>query len=282
MDSFVTWPWCASHRREIVIVDARWYWDRPGRDAYRAGHIPGAVFVDLDTDLTGEIGPQTGRQPFPAPEDFARSMSAAGIDGHRPVVVYDDASGVIAARLAWMLRLLDVPAAVLSGGIGSYCDTLETGEGAVEPARFAPRAWPAGSLRSTAEVASRTTEILIDARPTNRFRGEEPEVDPALGTVPDADPRRGHIPGAVSVPCRDNLDETGRIASPAQLRRRFAAAGIHDASQVISYCGSGVTACHNLLALEHAGLGRGALYPGSWSAWSRTRDLPVETGDAAG
>ncbi|MEU1984059.1 sulfurtransferase [Nocardia sp. NPDC019395] len=279
MDPFVTWEWCESHRDEIVIVDARWYWDRPGADAYRRGHIPGAVFVDLDADLTGEIGERTGRQPFPEPERFARAMSVAGIDGRSRVVAYDDAAGVIAARLVWMLRILDVPAAVLSGGISTYRGELTTDVTRREAADFPARPWPEGALRSTSDVATRTTGTLVDARPANRYRGEEPEVDSALGKVPEADPRRGHIPGAINVPCRDNLRSDGTISSPERLRDTFEAVGIKDASTVISYCGAGVTACHNLLAMEHAGLGKGILYPGSWSAWSRTPELPAETGD---
>jgi thiosulfate/3-mercaptopyruvate sulfurtransferase len=256
-----------------------WYWDRPGVDAYRAGHTPGAVFVDLDTDLSGEIGERTGRLPFPEAEHFAGAMSVAGIDGIRPVVVYDDAGGVIAARLAWMLRILDVPAAVLSGGISAYPGRLTADVLRAEPAVFPPRPWPKGALWSTSDVATRIAGMLVDARPANRFRGEEPEVDRALGKVPEADPRRGHIPGAINLPCRNNLQPDGTIAPPDRLRNTFQAAGITDASAVISYCGSGVTACHNLLAMEYAGLGRGTLYPGSWSAWSRTPDLAAATGD---
>jgi thiosulfate/3-mercaptopyruvate sulfurtransferase len=278
VDPFVTWEWCEANRAEIVVVDARWYWDRPGADAYRAGHVPGSVFVDLDADLTGETGPETGRQPFPEPTHFARAMSAAGIDGRSPVVAYDDAAGVIAARLVWMLRMLDVPAAVVSGGIATYRGRLSTSVTRPEPADFPSRPWPEGALWSTSDVATRSAGTLVDARPGNRYRGEEPEVDRALGKVPEADPRRGHIPGAINVPCRGNLDEDGTIASPERLRGTFRAAGITDASTVVSYCGAGVTACHNLLAMEHAGLGRGILYPGSWSAWSRTPELPVGLG----
>lgn len=194
MDPFVTWDWCESNRAEIVIVDARWYWDRPGVDAYRGGHIPGAVFVDLDADLTGGIGERTGRQPFPEPEDFARAMSTAGIDGRRPVVAYDDAAGVIAARLVWMLRLLDVPAAVLSGGLNAYSGELATEAPRRAPTFFAPHPWPTGALWSTSDVATRTSGTLIDARPANRYRGEEPEVDRALGKVPEADPAEDTSP----------------------------------------------------------------------------------------
>ena len=278
MEPFVSWQWCKNHVQEIVIVDARWYWDRPGFDAYRTGHVPGAVFVDLDADLTGEITEDSGRGPFPAPEDFARAMSRAGIDGSRPVAAYDDAGGVIAARLAWMLRLLKVPAAVVSGGIQAYPGALDSSLVHPRPAVFPPRPWPAGSLLSTRDVAALSEAVLIDARPNNRYRGEEPETDPRLGKVPEADPRRGHIPEAINVPCREHLEDDGMIKPPQEIRDRFAAEGIVDASGVVSYCGAGVTACHNLLAMEYAGLGQGRLYPGSWSAWSRNAELPSVIG----
>lgn len=272
------WEWCAERADDIVLADARWYWDRPGRDAYLAGHLPGAVFVDLDTDLTGVPSDSAGRQPLPDPVAFAAAMGRVGIDGSRPVIAYDDAGGVIAARLVWMLRVLDLDAAVLSGGISAYPGRLETGMVEPQPSTFRVRPWPTRWVATTEEVASGRSR-LVDARPANRFRGDDPEVDTSLGKVPEADPRRGHIPGAVNVPCRGHLEADGTIKTPAQIRDAFAAAGIVDASEVISYCGAGVTACHNLLAMDYAGLGRGRLYPGSWSAWSRSPDLPVQRGE---
>jgi len=280
MEPFVTWQWCKNNVDKIVIVDCRWYWDHSGFDAYHHGHVPGAVFVDLDEDLTGEITENSERGPFPSPEDFAASMSHVGIDGSTPVVAFDDAGGVIAARLVWMLRLLKVPAAVVSGGIQAYPGTLDASPVHPKPTVFPPRPWPAGSLLSTQDVTAISEAVLIDARPNNRYRGEEPETDPRLGKVPEADPRRGHIPDAINVPCREHLHDDGMIKPPQVIRERFAAAGIVDATDVVSYCGAGVTACHNLLAMEYAGLGQGRLYPGSWSAWSRNAKLPVATGHA--
>lgn len=278
MEPFVTWQWCESQVEDFVLVDSRWYWDRSGFAAYRQGHVPGAVFVDLDTALTGEITENSGRGPFPTPEDFAAAMSRAGIDGTVPVVAYDDAGGVIAARLVWMLRLLEVPASVVSGGIQAFTGKLETTVPQSREATFLPRPWPAGPLLSTEELAADESSPIVDARPANRFRGEEPEVDRNLGKVPEADPRRGHIPGAMNVPCRQHLQVDSTMAPPEVVRETFAAAGVLQAADVVSYCGAGVTACHNLLSMEHAGLGRGKLYPGSWSAWSRTAALPIETG----
>lgn len=278
MEPFVSWQWCAERSGRVVIVDTRWYWDRPGRDAYDAGHIPGAVFIDLDRDLSADPSDQGGRQPFPEPEVFAEAMGRAGIDGSRPVVAYDDAGGVIASRLVWMLRLLDVDAAVLSGGIAVCPDPLESEAVQPKPASFPVLPWPTDQLMTTEGVASSGLQ-LVDARPANRYRGDDPEVDARLGKVPEADPRRGHIPGAINVPCRGHLDDDGTVRAPEQIRDTFTAAGITDAADVISYCGSGVTACHNLLAMEYAGLGRGRLYPGSWSAWSRNPNLPIETGE---
>ncbi|WP_245633154.1 sulfurtransferase [Luteipulveratus mongoliensis] len=274
----MSWRWCEEHLGDAVLVDARWYWDRPGREAYEDGHVPGAVFVDLDGDLSSDPSDKAGRQPFPEPGAFAEAMGRAGIDGSRPVVAYDDAGGVIASRLVWMLRLLDLDAAVLSGGLAAYPGSLESGSVQPERADFRVRPWPAQQLLTTEDVA-RTGPQLIDARPANRYRGDDPEVDASLGRVPEADPRRGHIPGAINVPCRGHLDDDGAVKPPEHIRATFLAAGIDDASDVVSYCGAGVTACHNLLAMEYAGLGRGRLYPGSWSAWSRDLALPVETGE---
>lgn len=260
-----------------MIVDARWYWDRSGREAFVAAHVPGAVFVDLDDDLTGAGSEGSGRQPFPAPSDFADAMSRAGIDGSRPVVAYDDAGGVIAARMVWMLRLLGVGAALISGGLQCFPGKLTTDISPIRPATFPQQPWPEGSLLTTQDVAELSGSVLMDARPSNRYRGDEPETDFRLGKVPEADPRRGHIPGAINVPCRNHLQHDTTIASPETVRATFADAGIVDAKNVVSYCGAGVTACHNLLAMEYAGLGRGRLYPGSWSAWSRATALPIST-----
>ncbi|TSE00336.1 sulfurtransferase [Skermania sp. ID1734] len=263
--SFVDWSWCAERADELVLADVRWYFDKPGLSAYESGHIPGAVFIDLDRDLAGAAGGVAGRHPLPEPDVFADAMGRAGIDGRKPLVAYDDAGGVIAARLVWMLRVLGHDAALLDGGLQSYPGALETAAPMVEPVAFSACPWPPDVVASIDDVAA-FGGVLLDARPRDRFHG--------LGA--DVDPRRGHIPGAVSVPCRENLDPSGRLRPRDELRAIFEAAGVDGERAVISYCGSGVTACHNLLALEHAGLGSGKLFPGSWSGWSADPRRPIE------
>lgn len=263
-----------SSGRDVVLADCRWYLDgRSGRQAYDAGHLPGAVFVDLDADLAGEPSTAAGRHPLPDPAAFAAAMSRLGIGNATTVIGYDDAGGVIAARLVWLLRSLGTSAAVLDGGLDGWDEPLSTGPTApIGSAEFRPAPWPAALLADLDEVSSPTSDLLVlDARPAERFRGEGA----------DPDPRRGHIPGAVNVPCRENLTAQGRLLDRDTLRQRFAAAGVAAdrvaAGGVVSSCGSGVTACHNLLALEHVGLGRARLYPGSWSQYAAS-DRPVETG----
>ena len=267
---FVDADWLKQHRDEVVLADARWYIDgRSGRAAYEAGHIPGAVFVDLDTVLSEPHADGTnGRHPLPTPERFADGLSQLGIGDHDTVIAYDDAGGVIAARLVWMLRAIGHDAALLDGGLAAWPaeDLHPAYPRPRPPATFTPIPWPQQALADIDEVAA-TDELLIDARDRGRFGGGPDPVDP----------RSGHIPGARSVPTREHLDAYGGIHSAEQLRATFAAAGIEPGTPVISYCGSGVTACHNLLALERAGLGPARLYPGSWSEWSRDPARPIET-----
>lgn len=268
---FVDVDWVEAHREEIVLADVRWYMDgRSGRAAYEAGHVPGAVFVDLDTALTRHADPaEEGRHPMADPEQFAAAMAALGIADEDTVIAYDDAGGVIAGRLVWMLRVTGHEAALLDGGLGAWRGTLEIAPVLRAPAEFTARPWPAERLVGIDEVAAiaadpATTSVLIDARQRERFEGEPDDVDP----------QAGHIPGARSVPCRENLDADGLLLPLADLRARFE---FPDATEVISYCGSGVTACHNLLAMEQAGLGPGRLYPGSWSQWSRDPTRSIQT-----
>ena len=275
MDPFVDAEWLEAHLDDVVVADVRWYLDgRSGRAAYEAGHIPSAVIVDLD-EVLSEHGSDAseGRHPLASPERFAAGLAALGIADTDTVIGYDDAGGVIAARLVWMLRVIGHQAAVLDGGIDEWPGELESGS--ARPRRratFTPVPWPADHLVSIDDVASSVSNsgpLLIDARDRSRFAGGPDPVDP----------RSGHIPGAVSVPTREHLGAGGRIRAPEELRRRFEAAGIGPQTPVISYCGSGVSACHNLLALERAGLGPGRLYPGSWSQWSRDPGRPIETGE---
>ncbi len=257
--------WLQDHPH-AVIADVRWYLDgRSARQVYESGHIPGAVFVDLDRDLAAPPSPAAGRHPLPAPQEFAAAMGRLGIATGATVVAYDDAGGATAARLVWMLRVLGSEAALLDGGLAAYRGALEAGTVEPAPARFAVRDWPDGVLAGI-EEASDPANVVIDARDPARYRGEQEPVDP----------RAGHIPGALNIPSRSNLGPDGRFLPAGELRERFVAAGAGPG--VISYCGSGVTACHNLLALEHAGLGPGRLYPGSWSQYSSDPSRPAEVG----
>ncbi|WP_122981885.1 sulfurtransferase [Actinoplanes teichomyceticus] len=268
IDPVVDQDWLRAHAGDVVLADVRWYLDgRSGRAAYQEGHLPGAVFIDLDTALAGPASPAEGRHPLPDPRVFAAAMSAAGIGDADTVVAYDDAGGVVAARLVWLLRAIGCEAALLDGGLPGYDGELTPEPPARPAATFTPREWPAGRLASLADTVA-GGYVVLDAREAARFRGDAEPVDP----------RPGHIPGARSLPCRENLTGDGRFLPVARLRERFAAVGVDGATEVISYCGSGVTACHNLLAMEHAGLGRGRLYPGSWSQYSHT-DRPAATGD---
>jgi len=267
---FVDIDWVEEHRGEVVLADCRWHLDgRSGRAAYEGGHVPGAVFVELDTALTRHADPaEAGRHPLPEPEAFAAAMGALGIGDDDTVVAYDDAGGVIAGRLVWMLRVTGREAALLDGGLSAWRGELETASAVREPTTFTAREWPAARLATIDETASAAlsgTAAVIDARQRERFEGEPDDVDP----------QAGHIPGALSVPCRENLDADGRLLAVEQLRARL---DFGAGTEVISYCGSGVTACHNLLALEQAGLGPGRLFPGSWSQWSRDPARPVQTG----
>lgn len=261
--------WWRQHSDGVVLADVRWYLDgRSGRDAYDGGHLPGAVFVDVDRWLAGKAGPAAGRHPLPDPEVFADGMAGLGIADDDTVLAYDDAGGTVAARLVWMLRATGHTAALLDGGLSVCEGPLEQVTPARPPARFSPRPWPPERLAGI-EDAMDPAGIVLDARDRARYRGDQEPVDP----------RPGHIPGARNVPCRENLNADGTLLPPERLRQRFVDAGVTDAADVVSYCGSGVTACHNLLVLEYAGLGQGRLYPGSWSQYSHTGH-PAATGDA--
>jgi thiosulfate/3-mercaptopyruvate sulfurtransferase len=223
------------------------------------------VFADIDTDLSDKSQPPTaGRHPLPSPEAFAAAMSRLGIGDDTPVVAYDDTAGSTAGRLVVMLRAIGHSAAMLDGGMAAWSEPLvpETvAPASAGEARFTPVPWPADRFATVAEVTtlpSGSGTILLDARAGERYRGE---VEPI-------DPRAGHIPGAVNAPWAANLDPTtGRFRSPVELRALYESIGVNDETSVICSCGSGVTACTDVLAIEAAGFPPPRLFVPSWSGW---------------
>jgi thiosulfate/3-mercaptopyruvate sulfurtransferase len=259
---------------DVRVMDVRWYLNRPGqgRQAYESGHIPGAIFLDLDEDLSSEEG--AGRHPLPYPLDFRRRLESAGIGSEHHVVAYDDMGGTVAARLWWMLdNLGHQSVAVLDGGLRAW---TETGH---ELSREEPK-WPQAKLRlndrwtnviDREELADRLGRVtLLDARAPERYRGEIEPIDPAAG----------HIPTAVNAPTSGNLDDDGRFLPPERLEQRFTGL-LQDRSPVVTSCGSGTTACHNALAMRLSGLPDPILYVGSFSDWSRAA-MPIATGAEPG
>ncbi|MGO9081253.1 MAG: sulfurtransferase [Streptosporangiaceae bacterium] len=261
----------------LVLLDVRWYLGGPpGRDSYRAGHLPGAVFVDLDADLAGAPG-AAGRHPLPAAADFQAAMRRAGVRSADPVVAYDDGDATIAARLWWSLRYFGHPQAlVLDGGLRAWAAAgLPVSTADVPPPgggdfTARPGHMPVLDHRGAAQLAR--SGVLLDARPAERYRGDTEPVDRAAG----------HIPGAVSAPTAASTGPDGRFLPPDRLRERFAALGLRPGgAHAGAYCGSGVTAAHEVLALELAGI-PAALYPGSWSEWAADPARPVGTGPDPG
>jgi len=267
----VTASWLAEHRAEVVVADVRWYLDgRSGHEAFVTGHLPGARSMDLERWLAAPADPGRGRHPLPEPDVFAEGMRRLGVDDGDTVVGYDDAGGTVAARLVWMLRITGHDAAVLDGGLAAWSGPLESGRGSVVPeGSFTAAPWPRERLVEIEEIDD-LDGVLVDARARERYRGDLEPVDP----------RAGHIPGARNLPCRENLGPDATFLPAAELRRRFESVGVRSGDDLVSYCGSGVTACHNLLALEHAGLGVGRLFPGSWSQYSHTA-RPAATGETS-
>ena len=246
-----------------------------GRRAYRESHVPGARFVHLDRDLSAPLTDRNGRHPLPDPDRFARRVGELGISNGSQVVAYDASGGYYAARMWWMLRWLGHgAAAVLDGGWDAW---LKAG---MAVSASVPEARPARFVRLAALVRSVTAgEIasgletgpgrLLDARSPDRYRGENETLDPVAG----------HIPGAINRFFKLNLEADGRFKPAAALRKEFTGLLAGDApGDVTHYCGSGVTACHNLFAMEIAGLGGSRLYPGSWSEWISDRSRPVTIG----
>jgi thiosulfate/3-mercaptopyruvate sulfurtransferase len=243
-----------------------------GRQAYAKGHIPGALFLHLDDDLSGARTGSNGRHPLPAIDEFARRMSECGVDATVQVVAYDNEGGIFASRLWWMLRWLGHDSvAVLDGGLAGWKRSkrsLEEPVPVVTPRNFIAR--PRDLAVSTAQVLGdmkAESRLILDARSPERFRGENETLDPV----------GGHIPGAINRFYFENLDDAGCFFKPAtELRAEFdALLGGRVPAEVVQQCGSGVTACHNLLAMEVAGLTGSKLYPGSWSEWCADPARPV-------
>jgi thiosulfate/3-mercaptopyruvate sulfurtransferase len=269
-------------RPDIAVIDCRFDLNRPegGRRAYLAGHIPGARYADLNKDLSAPINPNSGRHPLPSPKDFAATLGRLGIGNATQVIAYDDAGGSFAARLWWMLRWLGHRSvAVLDGGIKAWTaagGTLESGGEQPLPketpgGRISARADSAAVI-DTADIAAFLTDpgnLLVDARAAERFAGSVEPIDAVAG----------HIAGAVNHPFSANLAPDGRFLPAPDLKRLWASrlAG-RQAAHLAAMCGSGVTACHNLLSLEVAGLSGAKLYAGSWSEWIRDPNRPVARG----
>jgi thiosulfate/3-mercaptopyruvate sulfurtransferase len=245
-----------------------------GERGWREGHLPGSFYLHLDRDLSGPKTGTNGRHPLPARKVFGATLGRCGITPQTQVVAFDRQGGMYAARLWWMLRWMGHPAvAVLDGGVAAWVasgGTLVTESSAPTVAPPYPDSAPLGVTISADALATRLGRArLIDARAAERFRGDVEPLDTAAG----------HIPGALNRFFKDNLDGTGRFKPAAQLRAEFAPLlGPAGAAEVVHQCGSGVTACHNLLAMEHAGLTGSVLYAGSWSEWSANPLLPVALG----
>ena len=261
---------------DVLIVDCRFDINHAwrGRQDYEEGHIPGALYADLDRDLSDLAKMGLGRHPLPDASTFAKALGRWGWTPQKRVIAYDNANGALAAtRLWWMLRLIGHrDAAVLDGGFAAWKTAglkLEAVSAAPTPtavnANFDSR-----QIVSTDELRQRSQSIfLLDARAAPRFRGEVEPIDPVAG----------HVPGARNRPFSENLTGDGRFKDPATLRSEFSALlGAVPPNQVVHMCGSGVTACHNLLAMEHAGLTDSRIYAPSWSGWIDDRSRPVATG----
>jgi thiosulfate/3-mercaptopyruvate sulfurtransferase len=250
-----------------AVLDVRWQLGRPpGREEYLRGHIPGAAFVDLESELAGLPG-AAGRHPLPEPGVFERAMRAAGVSGERPAVVYDGAG---APRAWWVLRFFGHPSvAVLDGGLAAWEAAgyaVETGESSIRAGDFVarPGGMPVLDAAGAAALAG-GSGVLLDARAPERYRGEVEPVDPVAG----------HIPGAVNVPATVNIGAESRFRPAEELREQFERAGVRAGVAVGAYCGSGVSAAVDVLALELAGYPGAALYVGSWSEWITDPRRPV-------
>lgn len=254
---------------DVRVIDLRYYLDgRSGRDAFAKGHVPGATFVDLDGEITGAQG--AGRHPLPSGEGFQAAMRRAGVNRGDRVVVYDDQGGFSAGRLWFLLRYFGHDAvALLDGGLQAWGEPTEAGPITPAPGDFEAGQPHRGWIVARREVADRSARsVLLDARAAERFRGE---VEPVYA-------RAGHIPGAVNAVWKDNLNPDLTFRTGTELRRHYEGRGVVDGGDVIASCGSGVSACVDLVGLELAGLTGARLYEGSFSEWSAASDTEVATG----
>jgi thiosulfate/3-mercaptopyruvate sulfurtransferase len=264
----------------IRLVDVRWYLGgKRGADEYAKGHLPGAAFLDLDRDLSADVGP--GRHPIPSAEKLTATMRHAGVSSTTHVIAYDDAAGSIAARVWWLLRHFGhAKVSVLDGGIAAWLagghalstdvPTFPVGDFVAKAPRErgAPRVVDKHHVRARAGAPG---TLVLDARARERYRGDLEPVDA----------RPGHVPFAKNAPWSENAKD-GRMLSAAELRARYDALGAAAAEEILVYCGSGVTACHDLLALEIAGIEDAKLYEGSWSDWAADPSLPAAKGEEPG
>lgn len=260
--------WLRGRLDSVIVCDVRTTMnDDAPRASYEAGHLPGARYVSLDDDLADPPVAVLGRHPLPTSERFAEVVGLLGIGDSDVVVAYDLAAGGHAARLVWMLRVTGTDAALLDGGLAQWDGPLETGPADCDPVDRSVVPWPAEAIADGDEVARHlaASGVVVDSREVARFAGEVEPIDAVAG----------HIPGAINLPFGANLAD-GRFRDPALLRRRFEP--LADDPRAIVYCGSGVTACHNALAIEHAGLPRPRVYVGSWSGWSTDPEREVATG----
>jgi len=261
------------------VFDCRFDLKHPdkGREAWLAGHIPGAIYAHLDDDLAGPVTSLSGRHPLPEPEVFAGFLARSGWSPGMRTAAYDDSSGAIAARLWWLMRYFDAgDLALLDGGLSAWTSAgfpLERGEIVPAPAQaisLSPRPAMVVGAEQAAEALARREITLLDARAADRFAGQNETIDPVAG----------HIPGARNRPFSENLQE-GRFRTAAAIRKSLQSmADQQQPYQIVHMCGSGVTACHNLFAMELAGLSGSRLYPGSWSEWIRDPKRPIVVGDS--
>jgi thiosulfate/3-mercaptopyruvate sulfurtransferase len=260
----------------VRLIDVRWRLDRPeaGHDDYLTGHIPGAVFASLSTELATHGEPSEGRHPLPSTATLQAAARRWGVNKGDIVVAYDDAKGLGAARAWWLLRQAGVDVRVLDGGVRAWSSAggeLATDDVVPEPGDVVLDEIGGEALTIDEAAAFPASGILLDVRAGDRYRGETEPYDPVAG----------HIPGAVNLPMSAHLDREGKVLDVETLQRTFADIGVTDGTPVAAYCGSGVTAAHTALILSEVGIDA-KVFPGSWSQWSNTPGRPVATGDQPG